>query len=48
MFADFAAVQAASTQVGADVLITLDASDSVLLRNVTLANLNQNAFAFMS
>ncbi len=44
IFADFAAVQAASAQVGADVQITLDASNSILLKNVSLANLNQDDF----
>jgi Tol biopolymer transport system component len=44
IFADFAAVQAASSQVGSDVLITVDGSNSIVLTNVTLANLNQNDF----
>lgn len=47
IFADFAAVQAASSQVGSDVLITVDASNSILLTNVTLANLHQNDFLFV-
>jgi Ca2+-binding RTX toxin-like protein len=46
LFADFAAVQAASAQVGSDVQITLDAATRILLQNVTLANLNQDDFLF--
>jgi len=44
LFASFAAVQAASHQVGSDVEIDVDASNSILLKNVTLANLNQDDF----
>jgi Ca2+-binding RTX toxin-like protein len=44
LFADVNAILAASTQVGSDVKITLDASNSVLLKNVTLAALNQDDF----
>jgi serralysin len=44
LFADFAAVQAASQQVSGDVVITLDASNTITLQNVTLANLQQNDF----
>ncbi len=47
MFANFAAVQAASQQVGDDVRIRFDASNMLLLTNVVLANLNQNDFAFV-
>ena len=46
MFANFAAVQAASQQVGSDVLITVDASNTILLKNVTLGNLHQDDFLF--
>ncbi|MGA0599282.1 calcium-binding protein [Caulobacter sp. KR2-114] len=46
LLADFAAVTAASTQVGADVLITVDASDTILVKNMTLANLHAGDFAF--
>jgi serralysin len=42
--ADFTAIQAASTQVGTDVLITVDGSNNILLKNVTLENLNQDDF----
>ena len=44
LFADFAAVQAVSAQVGSDVVITVDASNTITLQNVTLATLNQNDF----
>ena len=42
-FADFAAVLAHATQVGSDVTITIDSSNSVTLHNTTLSQLtNQN------
>jgi len=44
IFANFAAVQSASQQVGSDVQITVDASNSILLKNVTLGNLHQDDF----
>jgi hypothetical protein len=44
LFANFAAVQAASQQVGSNVLITIDASNSILRQNVSPSNLNQNDF----
>jgi Ca2+-binding RTX toxin-like protein len=47
MFANFAAVQATSTQIGADVQITLDASTSILLKSIMLANLVQDDFRFL-
>ncbi|WP_353228619.1 choice-of-anchor tandem repeat GloVer-containing protein [Novosphingobium sp.] len=37
VFADWAHLLGATTQSGADLLITIDANDSVLLKNVTLA-----------
>ena len=46
LFANFAAVQAASQQVGADVQITAG-TDTILLKSVTLASLNQNDFLFV-
>jgi Ca2+-binding RTX toxin-like protein len=46
MFADFAAVLAASQQVGSDVQITVDASNSILLNDVALSNLHQDDFRF--
>ncbi|MBX9826325.1 MAG: pre-peptidase C-terminal domain-containing protein [Xanthobacteraceae bacterium] len=47
LFADFAAVQAASAQVGSNVVITLDASNTITLQNVALANLHQDDFQFV-
>jgi Ca2+-binding RTX toxin-like protein len=47
IFANFAAVQAAATQVGADVQIAVDATTSILLQHITLANLVQDDFRFM-
>jgi serralysin len=47
IFADFAAVLAASTQVGSDVVIIKDANNSITLQNVLLANLNADDFAFV-
>jgi Ca2+-binding RTX toxin-like protein len=44
LFANFAALQNASAQVGSDVVITLDASNTITLQNVTLANLHQDDF----
>ena len=38
VFADWAHVLGATTQSGSDLLITIDASDQILLKNVTLAN----------
>jgi Ca2+-binding RTX toxin-like protein len=46
VFSDFAVVQAASAQVGADVVITKDASNNITLKNVLLANLNADDFMF--
>jgi Ca2+-binding RTX toxin-like protein len=46
VFADFAAVLAAATQVGDDALITHDTSNSILLKNIALANLHQDDFRF--
>jgi Ca2+-binding RTX toxin-like protein len=48
IFADFAAVQAAMTQVGADVLITVDASNTVTLKSVTLSNLGADDFRLVA
>jgi hypothetical protein len=47
LFADFAAVQAASQQVGSDVVITYDAYNSITLQNVNLINLHQVDFLFV-
>ena len=48
VFADYAAAYAASAQVGADVVITFDASNSVKLKNTTLTNLDTDDFRFVS
>ncbi|WP_298965622.1 5'-nucleotidase C-terminal domain-containing protein [uncultured Methylobacterium sp.] len=45
-FADFAAVQAASRQEGADTVITLDADTRVTIQGVSLASLGAASFAF--
>jgi Ca2+-binding RTX toxin-like protein len=45
-FADFNAVLAASTQVGDDVVITLNADNDITLNNVHLADLHQDDFTF--
>jgi RTX calcium-binding nonapeptide repeat (4 copies)/Cadherin domain len=44
IFADTNAVLAASHQVGADVVITVDADDSITLKNVILGNLTASDF----
>jgi trimeric autotransporter adhesin len=46
-FGSFAAVQSAMSQVGSDVLIRLDATDSITLAGVTLANLVAADFKFV-
>ena len=43
-FADFAAVLAASHQVGTDVVITLDAADTITLQHVQLSSLHASDF----
>ena len=48
IFADFAAVQAAMSQVGADVLITVDASNTVTLKSVSLSNLGADDFRLVA
>lgn len=47
LFADFAAVLAATSQIGANTVITFDASNTVTLQNVTLTNLHQDDFTFL-
>ncbi len=42
--ANFAALQAMMTQVGADVVITFDPSDTITLQHVTLSQLNSGDF----
>src|SRR6185369_17003257 len=46
VFHDLQDVIAASKQMGADTVITLDAHDTVTLLNVSLAHLQQKDFAF--
>ncbi len=44
LFADAAAVLAAATTSGSDTLITIDAGNSILLKNVAVANLHTGDF----
>ncbi|MBO0881657.1 MAG: hypothetical protein J2P17_15205, partial [Mycobacterium sp.] len=46
IFANFAAVQAASAQVGTDVVIAASPTDTVTLKNYNLANLGADDFRF--
>ncbi|WP_322414106.1 calcium-binding protein [Mesorhizobium huakuii] len=48
VFADFASVLAAASQVGADTVITHDAGNTLTLKNVALANLHQDDFQFIA
>jgi Ca2+-binding RTX toxin-like protein len=43
-FADAAAALAAATSSGSDTLITIDANNTVLLKNISLANLHETDF----
>jgi Ca2+-binding RTX toxin-like protein len=45
-FADFVDLSPHMTQAGVDVHITLDATDSIVIQNVTLANLTSGDFLF--
>jgi hypothetical protein len=47
VFANFAAVQAAISQVGADVVITRDAANTITLSNVSKDQLHQDDFWFV-
>jgi Ca2+-binding RTX toxin-like protein len=47
MFADFDAVMAASAQVGANTVITVNAQNSITLTNVHLSSLHHDDFAFV-
>ena len=47
IFADFDAVMAASTQVGASTVISFDAQNTVTLANVNLGTLHHDDFAFV-
>lgn len=46
-FADWAHLLGASAQVGSDVVITLDATDTITLKNVTLASLSSTNARFV-
>jgi serralysin len=46
-FADYASVISSSQQVGADTVITYDASNTITLRSVTLATLAADDFLFV-
>ncbi|WP_046866989.1 M10 family metallopeptidase C-terminal domain-containing protein [Microvirga massiliensis] len=46
LFADFTDLQAAMTQVGADVVIAIDVAHQVTLRKVTLSRLDASDFLF--
>ena len=47
VFADFAHLLGATKQVGSDLLITLDPADSLLLKNVSLANFSASNARFV-
>jgi|SRR5262245_7039050 len=47
VFENFEQVQAASQQVGADTVITLDADNSITLTGVSLHSLHASDFAFL-
>jgi phosphodiesterase/alkaline phosphatase D-like protein len=47
IFADFTAVMAASAQIGADTVITADASDTITLTGVLKTNLHADDFSFV-
>ena len=47
IFADFDAMLAASTQVGASTVITVDAQNTITLANVSLGSLHHDDFAFV-
>ncbi|WP_280177440.1 hypothetical protein [Microvirga pakistanensis] len=47
VFSDHAAVLAASTQSGSNVVITAGAGSSITLKNVTLSNLHADDFRFV-
>jgi hypothetical protein len=47
VFANFAAVQAASHQVGADTVISLDADHAITLQHMALSSLHASDFFFV-
>lgn len=48
VFADFASVLTAASQVGSDTLISVNVNTRVMLKNVALANLHQDDFRFVA
>ena len=48
LFASFSAVQAAMAQQGADVVITVDASNRITLKGVALGSLDSGDFRFVA
>jgi len=46
VFQNFAAVEAASRQVGNDTVITLDAGNSIVLQHVSMSSLHASNFLF--
>jgi Ca2+-binding RTX toxin-like protein len=46
-FADFSAVESHMTQTGSDVVITLDANNSVVVQNISMDHLHANDFQFV-
>ena len=46
-FADWAHLLGASAQVGSDVVITLDDTDTITLKNVTLSSLTSSNARFV-
>ena len=47
VFTDFTAVQAASAQVGANVVITYDATNKITINNVLFSSLDATDFTFV-
>ena len=47
MLADFDAVMAATTQVGANTVITVDTENTITLANVNVISLHHDDFAFV-
>jgi Ca2+-binding RTX toxin-like protein len=47
VFADYDTVMANSVQVGSDVVITLDAADTITLRNITVSSLHSSDMIFV-
>lgn len=46
LFANYAAVMAATKQVGADSVIAFDTADTITLKGVTMASLTSTDFKF--